>query len=121
MLDDDIDKETPRITLNESRIARIEQITQQLEDLSTELNRLILEEAYLIREDPSTAAAAPTQSRLQEFAIGQRVEITNNHNGLRGARGTITAISQAQVWLIVDGHRRAIRKKKTNVRIVNEI
>ena len=106
-------------SINEERLARIQQITQQLEDLATELNRLIIEEGFINRD--VLPAAAQVHQEPPELAINQRVEITNNYNRLRGARGTITAVSDTQVWVRIDGHRRSIRKKKTNVRIIEEI
>ncbi len=51
-----------------------------------------------------------------EFQIGDTVEITNNHRGLRGTQGVISKITTHQVSIRAAGHRRVITRKKTNVR-----
>jgi transcription antitermination factor NusG len=97
--------------IDQARKQRIQRISQEIENLSAQLNQLIIQDQLAEREEQQDL---PT--REQEFHIGDRVEITNNYKGLRGAQGVITHITAQQVSLRVDGHRRVINKKKTNVR-----
>ena len=95
-----------------ARKQRIQHISKDIEELSAQLNQLIIQDQLTEREVQNLPAPEP------ELQIGNRVEITNNYKGLRGAQGVITHITAQQVSLRVDGHRRVINKKKSNVRRV---
>ena len=109
-------KDEERLTLNYERLARIEQIAQQLEDLTSELNRLLIEEAFIQR--PNEVVVTATQPR--EFAEHQRVQITNNYRGQLNARGTVTDVTPHWVWVRIDGHRFPVRKRHHNLIIIAE-
>jgi hypothetical protein len=95
-----------------ARKQRIKRISKDIEELSIQLNQLIIQDQLAEREVQNL----PAQER--DFQIGDRVEITNNYKGLRGSQGVVTHITAHQVSLRVDGHRRVINKKKSNVRRV---
>ena len=92
----------------QARRIEIERLSQQIEELSTRLNQLILDEH---REDTEP-----------DLAVGDRIEITNNHRGLRGTRGTIVSVTRQQVRIQVDGREngRPVTRKKSNVRRIVE-
>ena len=106
------------------RQTRITQISQQIDTLSTELNRLIIEDNLDTNQQgheqqgnrPTPPAAAPITDEQTELSEGDRVEITNNYKGQRGSIGVITSVTRYQVSLRIEGQRRVISKKKSNVR-----
>jgi hypothetical protein len=106
------------------RQARITQISQQIDILSTELNRLIIEDNLSTEQGQEqqgsrpAQAAAPINQGQTEFREGDRVEITNNYKGQRGSIGVVTGVTRHQVSLRIEGQRRVINKKKSNVRII---
>jgi replicative DNA helicase len=95
------------------RQQEISRLSKSIEELAIQLNQLILEENQFNQQ-------AEQQDNQQEsngeFQIGDTVEITNNHRGLRGTQGVITNITTHQVSIRAAGHRRVITRKKTNVR-----
>jgi hypothetical protein len=105
------------------RQTRITQISQQIDTLSTELNRLIIEDNLDTNQQghqqqgnrPVPPITAPTDEQT-ELREGDRVEITNNYKGQRGSIGVITNVTRYQVSLRIEGQRRVISKKKSNVR-----
>ena len=97
----------------ETRLTRrqteIQRLSRNIEDLATRLNQLILEESQETQENQQ-------QAPDDDFQIGDRVQITNNYRGLRGTQGIVTNVTAQQVSIRVEGQRRTINKKKTNVR-----
>lgn len=102
----------------QTRKLRIREISQNIETLSAQLNQLIIEDN---REDQIVEANPPPTPVDNEFNIGDRVQITNNYRRQRGLQGTVTHVTQQQVSLRIDGERRVINKKKTNVRKINDL
>jgi RNase P/RNase MRP subunit p29 len=103
----------------QTRKQRIREISRDIDILSAQLNQLIIEDN---QEDLAIEADPQTNNRPivdNELAIGDRVEITNNYRRQRGLRGTVTHLTAQQVSLHIDGERRVINKKKTNVRKIN--
>ena len=98
----------------QTRRARILEISQEIEDLSTELNLLIIQEDQDANNELRTTEPDPQD----DFVIGNRVEITNSYKGQRGLQGIVTKVTAKQVSIRIDGQRRTISKKKTNVRLV---
>ena len=94
------------------RRARIQTISQEIEDLSAELNQLIIQDNQEANNEPRTTEL----DQQYEFEIGNRIEITNSYKGQRGLQGTVTRVTAKQVSIRIDGQRRIINKKKTNVR-----
>jgi uncharacterized sporulation protein YeaH/YhbH (DUF444 family) len=96
-----------------TRKARIQEISQEIENLSAELNQLIIQDNQ--EEDIEIRNTDIDQPQFQE---GNRIEITNSYKGQQGLRGTITKVTAKQVSIRIDGQRRIINKKKTNVRLI---
>ena len=88
------------------RQTEIQRLSRDIEELASRLNQLIIEESQQEQQE----------QQIEDFQIGDRVEITNNYRGLRGTQGIITNITPQQVNIRAQGHRRLISKKKTNVR-----
>ena len=99
--------------ISQARKQRIQRISKTIEELSTQLNQLIIQDQLTEDNEVQNPQAQET-----EFQIGDRIEILNNYKGLRGAQGVITHITAKQVSLRVDGHRGVVNKKKSNVRKV---
>jgi hypothetical protein len=101
------------------RRARIQHITQEIDILSAELNQLVIQD----NQENNTEQLPPVDptNQQEQLAIGSRVEITNSYKGQRGLQGTVTKITEKQVSLRIDGQRRIINKKKTNVRVLDNV
>jgi preprotein translocase subunit YajC len=97
-----------RLTTRQNEIQRL---SRDIENLATRLNQLILEENQETRENQ-------LQESDDDYQIGDRVQITNNYRGLRGTQGIVTNVTAQQVSIQIEGNRRPINKKKTNVRRV---
>ena len=105
----------------QTRKQRIREISQDIDTLSAQLNQLIIEdnqEDQAIAADQQTDNSPPLNNDLN---IGDRVEITNNYRKQRGLKGTVTHLTAQQVSLRIDGERRVVNKKKTNVRKINDL
>ena len=63
--------------INQARKQRIQRISQEIEDLSAQLNNLIIQDQLAEREEQQDLS-----TQEQELHIGDRVEITNNYKGL---------------------------------------
>ena len=98
--------------LRQTRKNEIQRLSQEIENLSTQLNQLIIEDNQAEEEVPP-AANPNIEEELQE---GDRVVITNNYRGQRGSQGVVTHVTPKQVSIRIDGQRRVVNKKKTNVR-----
>ena len=88
------------------RQRRIKEISREIAALSRELEGLILQQ---------DKEAAP-QPSIQELTIGDRIEITNNHRGLKGTKGTIVKVTDAQFQIKLDSNGSLVYRTKTNVR-----
>ena len=113
---------------------RITELAQAIEELSAELNRRLLIEENNAEAPPIDIVIPPValpvnipQAALvptivpREFAVGDLVEITNNHRNLRGHRGHVIRTTRRQVILrLLDANNSIIRKNKTSVRLVDE-
>ena len=97
-----------------TRKARIQAISQEIENLSAELNQLIIQDN---REENNEPRITDLEQQ-EQFEVGNRIEITNSYKGQQGLQGTITKVTLKQVSIRIDGQRRIINKKKTNVRII---
>jgi hypothetical protein len=102
-------------TRRQIRKARIQVISQELEDLSSELNRLLTLEN---QEENTEANTTEIDQQEHQFEIGNRIQITNSYKGQQGLLGTVTKVTAKQVSIRIDGQRRTINKKKTNVRLI---
>ena len=90
---------------NQVRRRRIQTLSQTIKELSAQLNQLIIESSnqqQLITDQaqqnrqPAAITTEHCQASDNEFEINNRVEITNitnNYQGLRGARGVVTCIT----------------------------
>ena len=98
--------------LRQTRKNEIQRLSQEIENLSTQLNQLIIEDNQAEEEIPPVVNP-DIEEELQE---GDRVVITNNYRGQRGSQGVVTHVTPKQVSIRIDGQRRVVNKKKTNVR-----
>jgi hypothetical protein len=104
-----------------ARRQRIRAISQNIQELSAQLNRLIIEESQEQEQIQTERRPQPqVTQQQQEFAVNDRVVITNSYGGLRGATGTVVHVTPRQVSIRVDGHRRIYQKRKSNVRKLRE-
>lgn len=76
---------------------RIKQITKEIPDLTKELEELLIQDE--------------TSSSIEIYA-GDRVVITNNHKGLRDARGTVTNVTKKQACIKLESGCIVQRAKK---------
>ena len=97
-----------------TRKACIQAISQEIENLSAELNQLIIQDN---REENNEPRITDLEQQ-EQFEVGNRIEITNSYKGQQGLQGTITKVTLKQVSIRIDGQRRIINKKKTNVRLI---
>ena len=102
----------------QTRKARIQQISQEIDNLSAELNLLIIQDN---QEEDTTQPPPAVRNQQERLVIGSRVEITNSYKGQRGLQGTVTRVTEKQVSLRIDGQRRILNKKKTNVRLLEQV
>jgi ribosomal protein L21E len=86
-----------------TRRARIVSITQQLADLTRELETLLLTESS--DEEPQA---------VTEFEIGDTVVINNSYKGLQGATGKVITVTKNQVEIKLSSNQ-IVRRNKTNV------
>lgn len=97
---------------NRERIRQqIQQISQDLAELSQRLEDLIIAEEQ---------GNADLQQNEHDLIVGDRVVITNNYRGQRGLTGRITRVTARQVHLRLDGQDRTLIKRKENVRRIEE-
>lgn len=101
--------------LNQERKNQIRDLSQQIEELSAQLALLIIQDRQQEQDEQQGSTSIEQE---QTFALGDRVIITNNYKGYRGKQGIITHITDKQVSLRVDGQRRVVNKRKTNIRKV---
>jgi hypothetical protein len=86
-----------------SRKQRIKDISKQIAELTSELSELL----QLDSSDDSTDLE-------RNFEIGDAVVINNSYRGLKGATGTIEAVTKKQVDIrLLDN--RVVRRHKSNV------
>jgi outer membrane murein-binding lipoprotein Lpp len=91
-----------------ARQEEIARLSTEVKELSAQLHQLILEEEGNHQQQPQVQAST-------ELKEGDRVEITNSYQGLKGAIGVIVHITAKQVSIKVKGRRRIVQRKKTNV------
>lgn len=89
-----------------TRTKRIKEIAQQIEELSEELNALILLDEQ----------SKPKTSINHDIELGNVVEITNKYKNLQGSRGTVIKITNHQVTIRLENSNETIKRKKTNVK-----
>ena len=89
-----------------TRTKRIKEIAQQIEELSEELNALILLDEQL----------KPKTSINHDIELGNVVEITNKYKNLQGSRGIVIKITNHQVTIRLENSNETIKRKKTNVK-----
>ena len=93
---------------------RIQQLAQQINELSEQLTELLIEERNQGQQQhPAAAEREPNQ-----FLEGDRVRIRNNYRGLRGATGTVIHLTPQQVSIRLDSNNRVVNRKRTNVSLI---
>ena len=94
---------------------RIQQLAQQINTLSEQLNALIIEEENR-NQQPEIPPAAEREEN--QFFEGDRVRIRNSYRGLRGATGTVIHLTPQQVSIRLDNSNRVVNRKRTNVSLI---
>ena len=92
------------------RNKRIKEIAKEIEELSEELN------ALLIVEESDNSRTQQQTNTTNDIVLGNFVEITNNYKNLQGSRGTIIKVTKHQVTIRLENSNNIIKRKKTNVR-----
>ena len=101
--------------LSKNRKKQIQDLSKQIEELSAQLALLITQDQ---EQEQNEQQGSTSTNEVSTFEIGDRVVITNNYKGYRGKQCIITHITDKQVSLRVDGQRKVVNKRKTNVRKV---
>ena len=104
-----------RDTSQQQRI-RIQQLAQQINELSEQLSELLIEEQNEEQQNHNPAAAV---REANQFFEGDRVRIRNNYRGLRGATGTVIHLTPQQVSIRLDSNNRVVNRKRTNVILID--
>ena len=94
---------------------RIQQLAQQINELSEQLSELLIEER---NEGQQNQNPAPAEREENQFFEGDRVRIRNNYRGLRGATGTVIHLTPQQVSIRLDSNNRVVNRKRTNVQLI---
>jgi hypothetical protein len=97
---------------NTRRNKRIKEIAKEIEQLSEELNALLMSEeaSNTINERESFI------NNDNNIELGNVVEITNNYKNLQGTRGTVIKVTKHQVTIKLEDNNEVIKRKKSNVR-----
>ncbi len=109
------------------RSKEIQDLSQNIEELSARLNALIIEEANdqaTEREDSNQTGRNKARNQenrhIKDLEIGDQVQILNNYKGLRGRIGVVTNVTTFQVSIRIPGRRGLVTKRKNNVRKIEE-
>ena len=94
---------------------QIQALAQQVQTLSEQLNELIIQDNQALQQPHNN------QQQLREpneFREGDRVRITNNHRGLRGAVGVVIRVTTHQVSIRLAGQNRIVNRRRSNVELI---
>jgi len=103
---------------------RIQDLSDQILTLSTELNRLLrLDTANLHQvppeaDPPLPVPPVPPSPPPETFSVGSRVQILNRYRGLQGQQGTVTRVTRVFIYLRLDSGRSTSRQR-SNLRILS--
>ena len=126
----------------ERRRQRIQRLSTQVERLSKELNKLIIEDkeeveaqakgkdiqSIEVTASSKEATAAFThpeevkvlglqpQEKYADLKQGDRIQITNSYQGKRGLKGKVVYTTSKQVGVVLDGEKRIRTKYRSSVR-----
>jgi hypothetical protein len=92
-----------RKTSQSKRQQDSKRLLQNIEDLSRQLNQLILEEHQ--SEQQKDQQEDQQEDQQVEFEIGDLVENSNSYRGLRGTQGIVSHVTTHQVSLQAKGHQ----------------
>jgi hypothetical protein len=98
--------------MNTRRNKRIKEIAKEIEQLSEELNALLISE----EENKNTDDNESFNNERSNLEVGNVVEITNNYKNLQGSRGTVIKITKQQVTIRLESINQLVNRKKSNVR-----
>ena len=112
-----------------SRKQRIRDITSQITELSSELERLLnLSEEEVSDQESSRPPARETRvpnyrrkstssgvSNVTDINNGDRVVVLRDNKGNEGKKGSITSSSKCYVWIRLDNERTTIQKSRLNI------
>lgn len=115
----------------DNRRRRINELTEELAALSTELSQLILEEngapaevtvaeaapaeVVAVEIDPQAVQAQQEREQRRRLEVDDRVVIVVRYGGLLGQEGTVVAVTRHQVSILLDNSRQIVNKRKTSV------
>jgi hypothetical protein len=94
------------------RSKRIKEIAKEIEQLSEELN------ALLLVEDNTKTRSQQQIHTADDIVLGNVVEVTNTYKNLQGSRGTVIKVTKHQVTIRLENNVDVIKRKKSNVRKV---
>lgn len=97
--------------------ARIAKIARAIEELSNELNTLlVIEDNVSSSNTQEPNQLANVQSAVPTiFQFGQEVEITNDYNNQLGLKGIITRVTPKQVYIRLFSSNEIVRKSKKSI------
>ena len=105
------------------RQQRIQDLASQIAALSEELSSLLLEPDSSSPNAPVSPPDLPPSHQARSalpnslrFQVGDKVQILNNRNGLRGQTGVVTRTSRVFVYFTLDSSGVEIFRGRLNVR-----
>ena len=101
--------------LNDSIVNTNERLNLLI-DSNQDTSRNIEIEAVPAETEAVPVAQQPDLPRRGSFEIGDRVIVTNKYRGLKGTKGTIVSLSNAQATVKPDNNGVNFRKYKQNLR-----
>ena len=113
----------------EARNRRVQEITEEIAQLSTELQELLSIEDHNQRQQvtreprPNRAGSRRVtvyqQEQTRPLQVGDRIEILNSYRGLKGHRGTVTRFTSSRVWFDFDSTGNNTFREKQNLRRID--
>ena len=115
----------------EARNRRVQEITEEIANLSAELQELLsigADDQQVNRQAiPQTRQNRTRTRRVTVYQqeeqrpvqVGDRVQILNSYRGLRGERGTVTRFTTSRVWFDLDSTGENTFGEKQNLRRID--
>ena len=91
---------------------KIEDLTRQLIDITQQLNNLRLQLQRKQQEARTTRRTSLEQTMTRDLQIGDRVEILNNYQNLRGTEGTVIRLLTTFLTIRTDAKREIVRGRQ---------
>ena len=103
----------------------LNQILNQLEEITTRIENLELQNNTRTRDRASSLFARATRvlnnttssnSEVEPIVAGDRIRITNHYRGQHGKEGTVTRVTEKRIFFVLDGDTNETFRIKKNVR-----